>query len=71
MSPCPATLTRMTYVDPEHQKEVDAYWNSLPKEWRDLPDDQTTVCGMPLGLVHPEIYDENNQPRRTTYDPLF
>ena len=28
-----------------------------------LPDDETTACGMPLHLVHPELYDENNKPR--------
>ena len=27
------------------------------------PDDETTACGMPLGLADPEHYDENNQPR--------
>ncbi|ACP33523.1 hypothetical protein cauri_1930 [Corynebacterium aurimucosum ATCC 700975] len=53
----------MNHIDPEHQAEVDRLWASMPEEWRNLPDDEVTACGMPLGLVHPDIYDENNKPR--------
>ena len=53
----------MNHIDPEYQAEVDRLWASMPEEWRNLPDDEVTACGMPLGLVHPDIYDENNKPR--------
>lgn len=53
----------MIHIDPEHQAEVDRIWQSMPEEWPNLPDDETTACGMPLGLADPEHYDENNQPR--------
>jgi len=35
----------------------------IPEEWANLPDDETTPCGMPLHLVHPELYDKNNKLR--------
>lgn len=37
--------------------------NQFPPEWENLPDDQVTTCGVPLGYVYPDMYDENNQPR--------
>lgn len=54
----------MIHIDPEIQAIVDARWAAMPEEWRNLPDDEVTACGIPLGLVHPDLYDENNQPRR-------
>lgn len=53
---------RERMIDPEIQAIVDARWAAMPEEWRNLPDDEVTACGMPLGLVHPDLYDENNQP---------
>ncbi|QNE90269.1 hypothetical protein H0194_04630 [Corynebacterium incognita] len=43
--------------------EYEARWAAIDAEWDGLPDDETTACGMPLGVVHPELYDENNQLR--------
>lgn len=40
------------------------YPPGFPEEWKNLPDDQTTACGYPLGYVYPDLYDEQNQPRR-------
>lgn len=54
---------RERMIDPDIQTEIDAQWAAMPEEWRNLPDDEVTACGMPLGLVFPDLYDENNQPR--------
>lgn len=51
-------------IDPEIQAEVDRLWESMPEEWRNLPDGEVTACGMPRGLVYPDLYDENNKPRQ-------
>lgn len=35
-------------------------WHSLPEEWRNLPDDETTACGIPLSIVYPDGVDEDS-----------
>lgn len=64
--PC-STLTNMSNPDDKPLYPAD----TRPEEWKNLPDDQVTACGFPLGLVHPNIYDENNQPRSEEWPPLF
>lgn len=53
----------MEHVSEEMQAEIDKRWSEMPEEWRSLPDDEVTACGMPLGLVHPEIYGPDNKTR--------
>lgn len=50
----------MNHIAPEHQAEVDRIWHSLPEEWRNLPDDETTACGIPLSIVYPDGVDEDS-----------
>lgn len=50
----------MEKIDPQHQAEVDRMWQSMPEEWRNLPDDETTACGMPLGIVYPDGINGTN-----------
>lgn len=65
MSTISTTLQDMTNLFDFNQ------YDTRPDEWKNLPDDQTSDCGVPLGLVHPEIYDENNQLREREWKPLF
>lgn len=50
----------MIDIDPEHQAEVDRMWQSMPEEWRNLPDEETTACGIPLNIVYPSGVDRTS-----------
>lgn len=65
----------MTTIDPQHQAEMDALWESMPEEWRNLPDDEVTACGVPYAVLEehepepgadidlPRIYKEIRIPK--------